>query len=255
VLNAIQEDIAAQEDIIAEARAFKRSLMQRLFTYGPGPQPAETCETEIGEIPAHWDLVRLEELCHKITDGAHHTPTYVDEGVPFLRVTDIKSEKIDWSEVKYIPREEHEELIRRCNPEKGDVLLSKNGTIGRTKVIDWDEEFSVFVSLCLLKPKHDLLNNVLLADFLASNGLPQIMERGKKMTVTNLHLVEIRELLIPLPPMDEQEEIALMLSDAEDKIAAEEDRKAALQDVFKSTLHQLMTGQIRLLSDEGVLFD
>ncbi len=57
VLTAIQDAIAAQEDVIAAARAFKRSLMHRLFTYGPGRVPAETKETEIGEIPSHWEVV------------------------------------------------------------------------------------------------------------------------------------------------------------------------------------------------------
>ena len=59
VLNAIQEAIAAQEDVIAAARQLKRSLMQRLFTVGPYREPAETQETEIGEIPAHWEVVEL----------------------------------------------------------------------------------------------------------------------------------------------------------------------------------------------------
>lgn len=95
---------------------------------------------------------RLEEVCHTIVDGTHKTPTYLEKGVPFLRVTDINAEEIDWSSVKYISEDEHRELCKRCRPEKGDILLSKNGTIGITKVIDWEIEFSIFVSLCLLKP-------------------------------------------------------------------------------------------------------
>ncbi len=62
MLNAIQDAIAAQEDVIAAARQFKRSLMQRLFTVGPYREPAETKETEIGEIPAHWEVVELGDL-------------------------------------------------------------------------------------------------------------------------------------------------------------------------------------------------
>jgi type I restriction enzyme S subunit len=62
VLSTIQRAIAAQEDLIAAARETKRSLMQRLFTYGPGPEPAPTKETEIGEIPEHWEVVQLKEV-------------------------------------------------------------------------------------------------------------------------------------------------------------------------------------------------
>ena len=62
VLNAIQEAIAAQEDLIAAARAFKRSLMARLFTYGPGRAPAVTKETAIGEIPGHWEVKQISDV-------------------------------------------------------------------------------------------------------------------------------------------------------------------------------------------------
>ena len=62
VLNAIQDAIAAQDDVIAATKEFKRSLMHRLFTYGPGREPAETQETAIGEIPAHWDVLPLDSV-------------------------------------------------------------------------------------------------------------------------------------------------------------------------------------------------
>ena len=102
----------------------------------------------LGEVPEHWEVKRLKFLTNKIVDGAHFTPTYVNEGVPFLRVTDIQEKNIDMEKIKYIPLEEHQELIKRCNPQKGDLLLSKNGTIGISKKIDWNWEFSIFVSLC-----------------------------------------------------------------------------------------------------------
>ena len=85
---------------------------------------------------------KLGDICNLITDGTHFTPTYVSVGVPFLRVTDITESN---DSKKFIPKEEHLELIKRCNPQKGDILYTKNGTIGVAKKIDWDYEFSVFV--------------------------------------------------------------------------------------------------------------
>ena len=69
VLSTIQEAIEKQEAVIAAARELKRSLMQRLFTYGPYAEPAVTKETEIGEIPEHWKLVRLEEIATLLSGG------------------------------------------------------------------------------------------------------------------------------------------------------------------------------------------
>ena len=241
VLGAIQEAKFARQKEIALERERKAALMDVLFSHGTKGEPRK--QTEIGEIPLSWEVVRLAELCTKITDGTHRTPTYVKKGVPFLRVVDIQSTNVDWQQVKWIPRNEHEELIKRCKPEKGDVLLSKNGTIGKTKVVDWEQEFSIFVSLCLLKVKHKLLNNVYLAEFLASKGLPQIQKRGKRMTVTNLHLVEIRELLIPLPSLSEQQEIAETLQTCDNKIAALEQEANRLDELFHAMLEELMTGK------------
>ena len=149
----------------------------------------------------------LKDVALKITDGAHFTPTYVESGIPFLRVTDINGGGVDWSKVKYIPLEEHQELIKRCKPEKGDVLYSKNGTIGVPRLIDWDQEFSIFVSLCLIKPNPDYLRGRYLYSFLQTPfALKQATQKAKSATVTNLHLVEIKEIRLPVPSLAIQDE-------------------------------------------------
>ena len=70
-----------------------------------------------------WPILTLDELCHKITDGTHKTPDYKQEGIPFLRVTDLTNSN---ESKKFISRKEHEELIARCKPEKGDAAFEWN---------------------------------------------------------------------------------------------------------------------------------
>ena len=96
--------------------------------------------------------IRLGDICTRITDGVHVTPTYTVTGIPFLRVTDIRGEEIDWARVKRIARDEYDAITRRIKPQLGDILYSKNGTIGVAKEITWREPFAHFVSLALLKP-------------------------------------------------------------------------------------------------------
>lgn len=89
VLNAVQREIAAQEQLITAAREVKRSLMARLFTYGPGAEPARTKETEIGEVPEHWEVVRLGELIkEQVKNGAFVKRDQFGGNVPFLNVAD-----------------------------------------------------------------------------------------------------------------------------------------------------------------------
>ena len=166
------------------------------------------------DIPEHWEVKKLKRLVKKIIDGTHFTPNYVDEGIPFLRVTDIHGSSINMNIVRYISQKEHEQLSKRCNPEKGDVLLSKNGTIGITKVVDWDYPFSIFVSLCLLKPVFQDIDSYFLSYIFQGKIIDdQILESSKTTSVTNLHLDKIPNLTIVVPPLSEQQAIANFLDD------------------------------------------
>ncbi|MEH2004479.1 restriction endonuclease subunit S [Nostoc sp.] len=169
----------------------------------------------LGAIPEHWKAVRLKHITNQIIDGAHFTPTYVNEGIPFLRVTDIvqaKNNSINMNNIKFIPEEEHNTLSIRCKPEKGDLLYSKNGTIGVPRIVDWDFDFSIFVSLCLIKVIKPKVN----IEFLQYSLLGKLTETqinigAKSNTVTNLHLDKIKEFWATLPPLDEQKAIAQFL--------------------------------------------
>ncbi|CAG0997894.1 hypothetical protein METP3_03089 [Methanosarcinales archaeon] len=243
MLWAAEDCIVKNEKLVDETEFYNKILMKELFTKGIAHK--EFKNTEIGKIPKEWGVVKLKELANKITDGTHITPTYVNTGIPFLRITDIQSPSIDWVNTKHIPLMEHLELTKRCKPEKGDVLLSKNGTVGITKVIDWEKEFSIFVSLCLIKPKHDLVNNYYLAHYLRSEGLEQIRLRGKQMTVTNLHLVEINELLIPLPPLPEQKKIVEILFKADDTLQRVKDNINKIKNLKKMLINQFLNDGLK----------
>ncbi len=200
--------------------------------------------TEIGIIPVDWSIDKLSNLTDKITDGTHKTPTYMEEGIPFLRITDIQKSEINWNHVKYVSQDEHNELIKRCKPEKGDILYSKNGTIGIPKIIDWDKEFSIFVSLCLIKIKKDSdkLYNKFLEKYLGSDScLNQIRLRAKQGTVTNLHLEEIRELAIPLPTIKEQQKISVILSSLDEKIENADNLIEKTKELKKGLMKMLLT--------------
>ena len=135
------------------------------------------------------------------------------EGVPFLRVTDLTESN---ESKKFISKKEHSELTKRCKPEKGDVLYSKNGTIGVAKLVDWDWEFSIFVSLALLKPDKTKIIPKYLELFLNSpEAFAQAKSFSKSGTVTNLHLVEIKRMTIPLPDLETQQKIVQRLENEE----------------------------------------
>ncbi len=155
-----------------------------------------------------WKRFSLDEICNLITDGTHRTPNYQQQGIPFLSVKNITSGFLDLNDTKYISEEEHRELVKRCKPEIGDVLYSKVGTTGVAQLIDTEEEFSIFVSLALLKVKQEIVKNTLLVKILNS---PYVREQAKKRTRgtanKNFVISDIKAVDVYIPPYNEQDVI------------------------------------------------
>jgi len=200
-----------------------------------------------GKIKSKNKILKLETATEFIRDGTHITPTYVSKGIPFLRVTDIQTDSINWRNVKYIPMEEHKLLTKVIKPKKGDVLLSKNGTVGIPKIIDWEREFSFFVSLCLIRPKITILSTDYLFNFLNSKlAKLQILFRSKTGTVTNLHLEEIRDFDLPLPPLDIQKKISKKFEIINKKIDNIKKQKNGSISLRNKLSNELLSGKLRL---------
>ena len=188
----------------------------------------------------NWKTKKLSEVCAKITDGTHQTPKYFNEGVIFLSSKNVTSGKIDWDNIKYIDEKQHLEMHKRVAPKVNDILLAKNGTTGVAAMVDRNVVFDIYVSLALLRPLEGLLPEYLLHFVNSPLAKNQFNKRLKGIGVPNLHLEEIREVEIPLPPLPEQQRIVAILDEAFAAIAkakanAEQNLKNA-KELFESYL-------------------
>lgn len=172
------------------------------------PLPKITDEEKPFDIPESWEWVRLGNLCKLITDGTHKTPKYVEKGVPFLSVKNISKGYLDKTDVKYITPEEHEEICKRGRPELGDILFCRIGTLGRALLLREEYEFSIFVSLGLIKLIEKSIGNYI---ELVMNS-PEFYRQIEEVKVGGSHtekinLRDVPNFLIPLPPLEEQKRI------------------------------------------------
>jgi type I restriction enzyme S subunit len=193
-----------------------------------------------------WETKTLKELCSKITDGVHHTPKYTDTGIPFLSVKNLTQGVINFNDTKFISPEDHKILIKRCKPEIQDILYTKVGTTGIAKIVDTEREFSIFVSVALLKPKHSLIFNKYLEHYLNSSfGRQQAQKRTRGMANQNLVLKDIKEIKIALPPLDEQKRIVAILDEAfegiDRAIANTQKNLANARELFDSYLNSIFS--------------
>jgi type I restriction enzyme S subunit len=155
-----------------------------------------------------WVDETLQSVCSmKITDGTHKTPTYCDAdvGVPFISAKDVTGEAICWDKIKYIVPELHEELYARLAPQLDDILLAKNGTTGVAAIVDVDKVFDLYVTLAVLRPdKSKILPRYLLRIVNSPVCKNQFDEHLTGIGVPNLHLRDIKEVMIQVPSLAEQ---------------------------------------------------
>ena len=156
-------------------------------------------------LPEGWVWCRLGEICHVITDGTHHTPTYTNSGIPFLSVKNVSKGYLSFSDTRFISLEEHELLIKRCHPEYEDILLTKVGTTGIAKMIDTKQRFSIFVSLALLKFNKTMIYPFFLENVLNSPIVKKQSDEGTEgVGNKNLVLRKIKAFMVPFSPFNEQ---------------------------------------------------
>ena len=196
------------------------------------------------DIPNSWSWCRLGNIIYHLTDGAHKTPKYIDtkDGIPFLSVKDISSGKIDLTNTKFISQETHEVLSKRCNPQKGDILLTKVGTTGIPVIVDTDIKFDLFVSVALLKFDDKLIDAKYFKYLLESPLVQdQVCENTKGVGNKNCVLRDINNTLIVLPPLEEQKRIVAKiekLMPLVDEYAESYNRLQKIDNEFEDKLKQ-----------------
>ena len=115
--------------------------------------------------------------------------------------------------IKYISEEEHNLLIKRVKPALGDILICRIGTLGKALKIYWDFEFSIFVSLGLLRPVNERLTDYIVFCINSPLGFNWIQNHkvGGGTHTYKINLGDMPNMLIPIPPFPEQKRIKLKI--------------------------------------------
>jgi len=250
VLRTVQRAKEVTERVIAALRELKKSLMRHLFTYGPVPVGATDQvalqDTPIGPLPAHWRLIKLGEVAEKPQYG--YTSSAIPEpvGPKFLRITDIRNDRVHWASVPYCVIED--DLLHKYRLRRGDILFARIGaTTGKTYLISECPQ-AVFASY-LIRIRTDasqLLPKYLYFFTYTPQYWQQINAAKGGRLKQGINIPILTTLRLPLPPLDEQRQIARILQTVDDKIEAEEARKEALDNLFRSLLRHLMAAKIRV---------
>jgi type I restriction enzyme S subunit len=203
-------------------------------------------ETEIGLVPEEWDIAKLGEKGH-FQYGYTTSATEEETGTKFLRITDINEDGfVNWGTVPYGCIED--ENIQKFKLSEGDLLFARIGaTTGKTCIIGGATPHAIFASYLIRFVSNEELYSKYVFYFTQTRRYQELVNAGKEGKLKKgLSATELKNFKIPLPPIPTQQEIASILSAVDKKIEAEETKKKALEELFKTLLNNLMTAKIRV---------
>ena len=199
-------------------------------------------------------LQKLSRISKQVTDGTHHSPEPQEKGRPYVTAKHVKAYGLDFmAKPTFIAEEAHEEIIKRCNPMKGDVLYIKDGaTTGIACVNTFEESISLLSSLALIKPDKDKLNENYLVALLNNHNM-QLNLQDRYMSgaaIKRYTIAKIKKFDIPLPPVVLQNRFATRIRKIEALKAQVEIALAEADDLFNTLLQRAFRGE--LFAEEAV---
>ena len=238
-LSSLDEVIDLQTQNLDALKAHKKGLMQQLF-----PREGETTPRlrfpefrDAGE----WEVKQLKHISPAIFDGTHQTPNYTEKGVPFFSVENI----VSGNKNKYISREDYIITTIKNKPEKGDIIITRIGNIGFSKVVDWDYEFSIYVTLAVVK-KSELFNSQYLHYYFQSEYYQkEILSKSLLSAIPcKINMDELQKTKVLLPSLPEQQKIADCLSSLDEVINLQTQKLDTLKAHKKGLMQQFFPREV-----------
>lgn len=246
-LSTVQRAIEAQERIIQTTTELKKTLMHKLFTEGLRNEPQK--QTEIGPVPESWEVVRCEDVCDTISVGIVVKPSsyYVKEGVPAFRSQNVREDRIQPEPMVYISEEANNGPVKKSKLAAGDVLIVRTGYPGTSCVVPSEFDGSNCIDLIFARPNKEKLRSRYLSRFFNSDAAKVQVQAGKiGLAQQHFNVGAVKNTKMPLPPTNQQDEIVAHLELIDTKHDLATAKRDALQDLFRTLLHELMTAKTRV---------
>lgn len=155
-----------------------------------------------------WEMVKLKDICLSISDGDHLPPKRTTQGIPFITISDIKGNCIDYSDVSYMTEEYYESLSDNRKAQIGDILYTVTGSFGIPVMVEDDKKFCFQRHIGLVRPNPNLAAQKWLYYMMQSPIIySQANEKATGTAQKTVTLTVLRDFNLPLPPLTKQHRI------------------------------------------------
>jgi type I restriction enzyme S subunit len=244
VFQTIDRAIQQTDEIIAKTQRLKQGLMQELLTKGIGHK--EFKETEIGTIPNDWDVVSLDEAL-EICQYGLSIPLAESGRFPIIRMNEIIDGYVTENIAKFVDLDE--DTFQKYRLERGDILFNRTNSlelVGRTGLFELTGDYVFASYLIRLRPKKSVLDSHFLTYQMIFSRERLIHYATKAVHQANINATNLRKVMFPLPPLEEQVRIVDILRNTDDTIRTETEELERLKRVKQGFMDLLLTGKVRV---------
>ena len=190
---------------------------------------------------------KLGDVAIKITDGSHNPPKGVDERTEYVMLSsqNIIEDRINYNSARYLSREDFERENKRTYLEKGNVLLTIVGTIGRTAIIDNEKNITLQRSVAVIKPTGKIKSEYLVASLKSDSTIKQLNKESKGVAQKGIYLNDLKKIIIPVPPIDLQNQFSEIVKQIDKQKFEIEKSLKETQELYESLMEEYFKGERR----------
>ena len=207
--------VAKKRTLIERLKEKRTALISRTVTRGLPPGAARQAGLDpypklkpsgidsLGKVPEHWEVAQLRRRC-TILDCMHRTVSFVDDGIPLASIREVHGFEVDLSDAKQTTEEEYQSLLEGDRrPRIGNIIFSRNATVGDAAIVATSARFAMGQDVCLIRADAQYPKYVLY--MLRSEPLAQQLDSFiVGATFRRINVGQIRTFWSCWPPVDEQ---------------------------------------------------
>ena len=183
---------------------------------------------------------KLGDVAIKITDGSHNPPKGVDERTEYVMLSsqNIIEDRINYNSARYLSREDFERENKRTYLEKGNVLLTTVGTIGRTAIIDNEKNITLQRSVAVIKPTGKIKSEYLVATLKSDSTIKQLNKESKGVAQKGIYLNDLKKIVISVPPITLQNQFSEIVKQIDKQKFEIEKSLKEIQELYESLMEK-----------------
>jgi len=251
ICGEVDEMVALQETMIEELKAYKQSVITEAVTKGLNPNaPMRNSGIDwIGEMPKHWQVIKMRRCVDSIGDVDHYMPDSIETGIPYIMTRDLadRTSMINMDQCKQISYEDYVNLSRKISIEKNDVIFARYATIGNVCFVDTDADMVVSYSCVIIKPLPTLFGLYLFYYLKSKTFEEEVLQFVNTNIQGNVGIDSLYKTKMMMPPLVEQRAIATYLdtkcSEIDSLIALKQAKIEELKEYKKSVIYEYVTGK------------